>query len=187
MHEHLVDMDKHIEMFHAGVSDVTSKWKKKELFMPEEGATLPFSLIIPVTLDCIVDGFLIGVSVALNPKAGYILSAANCLEMGFLGMAYSTRLAKCTGSSSINRQLALFLPPFLMLLSAGLGGWLGDLSRSYPTIFVSFVAFGVVALIALAVCELVIEAHGSNEDEIWWVRAFIFLGVYMVLMLHPVL
>jgi hypothetical protein len=28
--------------------------------MPKEGATLPFSLIIPVTLDCLVDGFLIG-------------------------------------------------------------------------------------------------------------------------------
>ena len=39
------------------------------------------SLVVPVSIDCMVDGFLIGVSVALNPVAGYVLGVANCLEV----------------------------------------------------------------------------------------------------------
>lgn len=52
----------------------------------EEGDTLPIGLVVPVTIDCFVDGFLIGVSVAVSRKAAFILAAANCMEMAFLGM-----------------------------------------------------------------------------------------------------
>ena len=62
-----------------------------------EGDKVPYGLVVPVIMDCFTDGFLIGVAVALSFKAGIILGAANCLEMSFLGMAYSTRLVKCTG------------------------------------------------------------------------------------------
>ena len=61
------------------------------------GDKVPYGLVVPVVMDCFADGFLIGVAVALSFNAGVILGAANCLEMSFLGMVYSTRLVKCTG------------------------------------------------------------------------------------------
>jgi zinc transporter ZupT len=66
-----------------------------------------------------VDGFLIGVSVAISPKAGIVLAFANCFEMSFLGMAYASRLVKCTGTSALTRGVALYGPPMLMFFAAG--------------------------------------------------------------------
>lgn len=188
MHQHMKEMDRHINHFHDIMDTYTSKWRSIPMPNIEYGATLPMSLVIPVTLDCFVDGFLIGVSVALSPKAGYVLSAANCLEMGSLGMAYSARIAKCTGSSFLNRQLAIYLPPILMLLSAGFGALLAGSAHSVPSVFVAFVAFGIYALIALVCGELIIEAKEAHaDDEKWWITACLFFGMYLVLMLHPVL
>lgn len=110
MNEHIEDMDGIINSFHDTVEVAARRWIRRARPMPEpeEGDTLPTGLIIPVTIDCFVDGFLIGVSCALSPKAGIVLGFANCLEMAFLGMAYATRLKKCTGSSWIVRQVAMF-------------------------------------------------------------------------------
>ena len=53
---------------------------------------------------------------------------------------------------------------------------------------VSFVAFGVVSLLALVCNELLIEAkEAQGEKEIIWVNLLIFAGIYLVLMLSRVL
>ena len=188
MLQHMKEMDRHINHFHDAMDIFTTKWRSIPLPNVEFGATLPMSLVVPVTLDCFVDGFLIGVSVALSPKAGYVLAGANCLEMGSLGMAYSARIAKCTGSSFLNRQLAVYLPPILMLLSAGFGALLAGHAHAVPSVFVGFVAFGIYALVALVCGELIIEAKEAHaDDEKWWVTACLFFGIFTVLMLHPVL
>ena len=95
IHEHLDEMEEEINLFHDTVQHVASKWHRRtQLVETELGDTLPVSLIVPVTMDCFVDGFLIGVSMAISRKAGIILGFANTFEMGFLGMAYSARLVK---------------------------------------------------------------------------------------------
>ena len=149
---------------------------------------LTVGLVVPVTMDCFIDGFLIGVSCALSPSAGIILGAANCLEMSFLGMAYAARLTKCTGSSVLARYSAMLLPPLLMWLSAGLGAFLAVKSTAVPAVYVAFVAFGVVALLALACGELLIEAReAQGENERWWIQVIPFVGVYIVLMMSSAL
>lgn len=188
MHQHMKEMDRHINYFHDIMDTWTSKWRSIPMPNIEFGATLPMSLIIPVTLDCFVDGFLIGVAVALSPEAGYVLAGANCLEMGSLGMAYSARIVKCTGSSMMNRQLAVYCPPLLMFLSSGFGALLAGSSESAPAVFVAFVAFGIYALVALVCGELIIEAKEAHQDdEKWWISACLYFGIFLVLMLHPVL
>ncbi len=184
IHEHMDFMDAQISHFHASVENVASKWHRSHaMAITQMGDTLPMGLVVPVVIDCFVDGFLIGVSVALSPKAGFILAFANCLEMAFLGMAYSTRLVKCTGSTLFMRYLALYSPPVLMCLSAGLGAQLGTLSEAVPAVFVGFVAFGVVALLFLVCNELLIEARNAQgEEERWWISIMIFAGIYVVLM-----
>jgi hypothetical protein len=103
-------------------------------------------------------------------------------------MAYSVRLKKCTGSSWTMRQTALLAPPLLMFLASGFGAYVADLSRDYPAIFVGFVAFGTVALLSLVCTELLIEAKQSmGDEEVWYVSLSLYVAVYLVLMLYPVI
>ncbi len=99
LHSHINEMDQQIESFHLSVETAAQKWKRSSrvLVSTKLGDTLPVRLVVPVVVDCLVDGFLIGVSCALAPTAGIILGAANCLDMFSLGMAYSSRIKKCTG------------------------------------------------------------------------------------------
>jgi zinc transporter ZupT len=190
MHRHMVTMEEAITSLHEHVEKSSARWRRRnrDLPDPELGATLPMGLVIPVTMDCFVDGFLIGVSVALCPSAGIILGFANCLEMSFLGMAYSVRLKKCTGSTALVRAVALTAPPLLMFLAAGLGAWLAAVAHDLPFVFIAFVAFGVVALISLACGELVIEAReAQGTEELWYVSLVLYLGIYLVLMIANVL
>lgn len=190
MHQHMTDMDQIINTFHDSVENVASRWtrRNRELPEPELGATIPAGLVIPVALDCFVDGFLIGVSCGISPQAGIVLGAANTLEMASLGMAYSVRLNKCTGSSWMARQIALYSPPLLMLLSAGLGAFLSEQARDIPAVFVAFVAFGVVALLSLVCTELLIEAKECiGDEEGWYFNLALFAAVYLVLMLSTVI
>jgi len=184
------DMNQIIDTFHSTVDNVASKWRRRHRDLPEpdQGDTLPVGLVAPVTLDCFADGFLIGVSCALSPAAGIILGVANCLEMGFLGMAYSVRLKKCTGSSFAARQAALIVPPLIMFLAAGLGALLASAASGTPAVFVGFVAFGVVALLSLVCGELLIEAHETmGDEEVWFVTLSLYAAVYLVIMLSRVI
>ena len=164
------DMDKQINLFHDSVQRAASKWGRKTYSLPDVaiGDKIPTKLVIPVALDCFTDGFLIGVACALSPKAGIILGIANCLEMCFLGLAYSVRLKKCTGTPAGIRLFALYAPPAVMFLSSGLGAAVAQQSQTMPSAFVGFVAFGIVALLALVCTELLIEAKNAVEGGEKW-------------------
>jgi zinc transporter ZupT len=143
MRIHMDHMDKQISLFHESIETAAAKWHRSlPKIATNEGDKLPMGLILPVCLDCFVDGFLIGITSVVSLKAGIILSFANCLEMSFLGMAYSARLKKCTGSSFCARLTALYGPPWIMFLAAGLGAALGSLVEHIPAIFIGMVAFG---------------------------------------------
>lgn len=189
IYEHMGEMDVHIEHFHNSVDVLDKIWRRsRPLVEPAVGDTLPVSLIIPVTLDCFVDGLLIGISLGLEPKAGIILACANCLEMSFLGMAYSARIAKCTGSTTTNRLLAIAGPPLVMFLASGLGAWLAAITVDYPAVYISMVSFGIIVLLSLVCGELLIEAReAQKDDERWYVSILVFVGIYLVLMLDRVI
>jgi len=186
---HMDEMEKHLEFFHDSVQHVASRWSRRDnLPTPELGDYLPIGLIVPVTMDCFTDGLLIGVACALKAEAGIILGFANCLEMGFLGIAYSWRLGKCTGSSKIKRVAATYLPPLVMWAAAVLGGYIANSTRDEPLVFVSFVAFGVVALLFLVCNELLIEAReAQGEDGKWWISIWVFVAVWLVLVMAPLI
>lgn len=195
MHLHMLQMDRQISAFHEQVEGVGSRWDKPSpLQLSAAGMQplqpLPLSLILPVVLDCMVDGFLMGVSSSISLKAGIVLSLANCLEMAFLGMAYSARLSKCTARTAapLLHTVALYGPPFVMLLSAGLGALIGEAVQNSPAIFIGLVSFGAVALLFLVCNELLVEAKAAQGDEErWWISAMVFLGVYVVLVLDHLL
>lgn len=50
------------------------------------------SLVLTVSVDAFVDGFLIGLCAVSSKTTAYIMAAATALEMGFLGLAYGSVL-----------------------------------------------------------------------------------------------
>jgi zinc transporter ZupT len=190
MRIHMDHMEKQILLFHESIENVASKWHHRSLpdIEVKEGDKLPLRLVLPVCLDCFVDGFLIGISSIISLKAGIILSFANCLEMSFLGMAYSARLKKCTGSSILVRNIALYGPPMIMFCASGIGAALGIAVEHLPVVFIGLVAFGTVALVYLVCNELIIEAkEAQGNNEKWYISIQIFVGIYLVLMLNHML
>ena len=189
IHTHMDDMEVQINKFHDVVAESANKWRRSQPFpVIVEGDSIPVSLIIPVCIDSFVDGFLIGITVSISFKAGLILSLANCLEMGFLGMALTTRVMKCTKSSVTARYASIIVPPLIMFFAAGIGGEIGLISHAQPIIFVALVAFGVIAILFLVCNELLIEARElQGEDTKWWISATVFLGIFVVILLDTFL
>jgi zinc transporter ZupT len=189
MRIHMDYIDKQINTFHKSIEHVADRWHRNlPNIETQEGDTLPMGLVIPVYMDAATDGFLLGISSTISLKAGIVLSFANCLEMSFLGMAYASRLVKCTGSSFWARTIALYGPPLVMFGMAGLGGAIGSSLQDITALYIAMVAFGSVALLFLVTNELLIEAkEAQGEDEKWYISIMVFAGIYVVLMLDHIL
>jgi zinc transporter ZupT len=184
IYTHMDDMDNQLITFHEAISEHADKWRRHKFPEVVTGEAIPAGLVIPVCIDSFIDGFLIGITVAVSYKAGLILAMANCLEMGFLGMAYTSRVMKCTGSSVNARIATIVSAPLIMLAAAGLGGEIGLMSESNPLAFVSFVSFGIIAILFLVCNELLIEAKElQGDDPKWWINGTIFLGIYIVILM----
>jgi zinc transporter ZupT len=107
--------------------------------------------------------------------------------MAFLGMAVSVRVRKCTGSSVAVRYLSMIAPPVVMYLTTLIGAAMGSAAKSVPFIFVTFVSFGVVALLFLVCNELLVEARKAHEEnEKWWITAVVFLGIWLVMVMGDI-
>ena len=186
MHAHMTHLERHLHSFHDAVSQAGSRWIRKFPLTPP-GAPLPLGLVLTVALDCVVDGFLGGIACGLSPKAGVVLGCATTLEMGVLGMAYAARVLRSSAAPWL-RWGALVVPPLIMWLCAGLGAVLADVSSAVPAVFVAFVSFGIVALLSLAVGELLPEAlEAQGDDPKWYINALIFLAIYIVFILDRIL
>ena len=188
MHGHMDELDAMLDKFHVSVQQGFSFWLRR---MPQgpglQGAPLPRAMLVAVTVDAFVDGFLIGISTSVSAHTGLVLAAANVLEMGFVGAAFAGSGAACTGASPGQRKLAVAVPPLTLLAAGVLGGAVGDISKASPPLFTGFVAFGVVALLYLVTHELLIEAHECiKEGNLVWVNLVFYLGVYLVLVFNRV-
>ena len=113
---------------------------------------------------------------------------ANMIEMGFLGLAVSLRVRKCTGNSSCARMSALICPPLVMLAAAVIGAVSGSAARAHPVVYIGFISFGIVALLYLVVNELLVEAREAQAGkEYWWTAMVLFVGIYSVMLLDLVI
>jgi zinc transporter ZupT len=187
MHDHMDELEGMLDKFHNSVQQGFSFWLRR---MPQasdderlRGAPLPRGMLAAVTVDSFVDGFLIGISTSVSLRTGLVLAAANILEMGFVGAAFAATVSKCTGASKQHRNLAVATPPLVLVAAGVIGGAIGDISKSNPSVFVGFVAFGVVALLFLVTHELLIEAHDSMKDSnVLFVNLAFYAGIYAVLL-----
>lgn len=61
---------------------------------PAESKQLPVALILAVSVDVLLDGFLIGIGFAAGAKEGVLLTAALTLELLSLGLALAIQLTE---------------------------------------------------------------------------------------------
>lgn len=189
IYEHLNDASLKLNEFHSSVQSGFTKWHRSRPFpLIEEGFTVPLSMLIPICIDGLVDGFLIGLTCTISFNAGVVLSFANSIEMSLLGAALSVRVAKCTASSLFVRLLAISLPPVFMFLGTIIGSLLGHLTSLNSMLFTAFVSFGIVALLYLVCHELLLEAYDlQNQTNRWQVSIALFAGVFLVLISGSIL
>jgi len=142
---------------------------------------LPWPLIFAVLVDCFVDGFLVGLSFVASSHVGFVMAAATCIEMGFLGLSFSGTI-KIATSNKWKHFGVVFAGPLVLTLAGVVGSAIGAALEQYPSVFSGFISFSVVALLFLVTQELLIEARENVEGkEIWWINVWLFLGVFIVL------
>jgi len=186
LYNEMNEVDRALDSIHESVE---YRWRRSRPFpVIPVGSPIPLGMLLPIVIDGFIDGFMVGVSCSISLNAGIVLSVANSIEMSLLGMALSTRVAKCTGSSKLVRYVAISSPPCVMVLGTLLGTYLGDVSKRDPLLFTSFVSFGIVALLYLCCNELIIEAREIQKGgNLWYVSIYLFIGVYSVIAMDALL
>lgn len=89
---HLEDLRNVAQSLHGHVETASRKWCRSKPF-PETapGDVVSVGLTLPVCIDSVVDGFVIGIAASMSFNAGAIMALVNSMEMSFLAMAYSLR------------------------------------------------------------------------------------------------
>ena len=100
--------------------------------------------------------------------------AALAIEMGFLGLTFSTTVK----SQPTGRVIACVLIPPVMLVAGGaIGAAAATALISHPAMHIALVSFGVAALLYLVTEELLLEAHEAHtEEHVWWIDLCFFVG-----------
>lgn len=144
-----------------------------------EQASSYLGAVIAVAIDIFIDGFLIGISFIAGRESGLLVSVALATCAFFLAISIAMILKD--RNVVIKKRIAwIILLAILMPLGAFIGSSVvTHLPESWLT---EMLAFGVAALLYLAVEELVLEAHEEQTDTPWITAPF-FLGFLAVLLL----
>ena len=190
IYTNLKRMHSTLDRMHDSVDHAAFRFKRRRAQnlgpMPLRGSTIPIALLIPVCLDALNDGFLIGLSTALSTRAGFILSLVTMVEMAVLGAAYSIRVRKCDGSPISYRIVAITLPPLLIPVACLMGYPMANWARVSSFWLSVCVGFSAITLVQLATAALLFEsfqaASGPNNGSIRVYTAYV-LGLWLNLAL----
>ncbi len=144
-------------------------------------AALPLGMLIPVTVDLLMDGVLVGLGSTLGLAQAVILTIALTIEVLFLGVSLTASLRQ-SGLTPGKALGVVSLVAGTMAVGA-LGGAL-LLAGASPSVMAAALAFGAAALLYLAVEELMIEAHEHAETP--WLTALFFVGFVLIYVLAEV-
>lgn len=144
-------------------------------------AALPLGMLVPVAVDLLMDGMLIGLGAKLGFTQALILTIALTIEVLFLGISLSASLRQA--GQGVGRSIAWTAGVSLMMLVGAVGGAV-LLGGASPQVLAGVLAFGAAALLYLAVEELMIEAHENAETP--WLTALFFVGFTVIYVLGAV-
>lgn len=144
-------------------------------------AALPIGMLVPVAVDLLMDGMLIGLGAKLGFTQALILTIALTIEVLFLGISLSASLRQA--GQSVGRSVAWTAGVSMMMLVGAVGGAI-LLGGASPQVLAAVLAFGAAALLYLAVEELMVEAHENAETP--WLTSLFFVGFTIIYVLGAV-
>jgi len=139
------------------------------------GAPSPGQLI-PIGVDLLLDGLLIGIAMTAGLKQGVLLTVALTLELFSLGLAMALNFASAKPSV---RVLAPTGIACLIILGALLGTTV--LAGASVHTLAGLLAFGCAALLFLVTEELLIEAHESADTAVTTTMFFVGFLIFLLL------
>jgi len=169
--------------FAAGVVFMLGIEEAAKRFAPpvEHGAARGPSAgqLVPIGVDLLLDGLLIGIAMTAGLKQGILLTVALTLELFSLGLAMALTFGSATMPVRILAPTAIAC---LMVVGAVLGRvFLADASVH---VLAGLLSFGCAALLFLVTEELLIEAHESADNAL--TTAMFFAGFLTFLLLGMV-
>lgn len=139
-------------------------------------------LVIATAIDLAIDGFIIDVGFVAGKGTGLLLALALSVALLFVGLS----LAASLGAAGASRRKVImitlgfaFLPLVGALVSVSLLAGLPE------TAVTGILAFGAVAILYLAVAELLVEA--DEADKSTTAVALLFAGFVLVFMIEVLL
>lgn len=157
-----------------GIKMTTKKLEDKE----SQSQAFPTALIIAVSVDVLLDGFLIGIGFAAGAKEGFLLTAGLTLELLSLGLAVAFELAN-TGMSRTRVLGVVSSVSALILFGALVGGAI--LAHASDIVLETMLSFGLVALLFLVTEELLTEAHEHPETPITTSAFFVGFLIFLIM------
>ena len=150
----------------------------KKAFGENESDSSSKSLLIVVLIDLFIDGLLVGVAFAVSHDSALLIAIALAFEVSFLSL---TTISVLKRKQWDNTQLvfATIFIAAVILVGAFVGGLFLQFLRG--NMLAAVIAFGVAALLYLAVEELISEAHESEDT--WWITAMFFLGFLAIIII----
>jgi zinc transporter, ZIP family len=132
--------------------------------------------LVPIGVDLLLDGVLIGIAMTAGLKQGVLLTVALTLELFSLGLAMAVQF----GASKLAvRVMAPTCIACLMIVGAGVG-WTLLADASVHTL-AGLLSFGCAALLFLVTEELLIEAHESADTAVTTSMFFVGFLVFLLL------
>lgn len=132
--------------------------------------------LVPIGVDVLLDGILIGIAMTTGLKQGVLLTIALTLELFSLGLTMALEFGT---SKLLVRVLAPTGIACLMILGAILGRTL-LVDASVHTL-AGLLAFGCAALLFLVTEELLIEAHESANTSVTTTMFFVGFLIFLLL------
>jgi zinc transporter ZupT len=181
-------IEKELERDIATHIDTVKSFRRWKPVKPNHAAAkseiIPWSLVIGVSIDCLVDGLMVGLTYKASVRAGCIMAFASSIESGFLGLSLSSSVYNSTASRS--KHLGISSIPILALQVGGImAALVGDTLQANEAAFAGFIMFAIVALLFLVTQELLLTAHEiTDEQALWYVNINLFLGAGMVMFLE---
>ena len=163
--------------FAAGVAAMFAmRWLAERLEARDTGsAAIPLGFLAAVSIDCVIDGTVIGTGFAIGARQGVLISAALALEMFFLGLA--TANAMRSGGARPATVVATCVGLAAILGASALVGFT-LLAGAPAAVLATLLAFGSAALLYLVTEELLVRAHDLGETRL--VTSLFFLGFITV-------
>lgn len=143
-------------------------------------AAVNWGSIVPVLIDFMCDGLLMGLSFAAGEGAGLILVLSIALEMSSVGAAVFQGMISSKVAAGKAFTVMVFLA--LALFGSGAAAFMLSTSLAGTQLYFGLMSYGVAACLWLAGEDLLVEGHADGESS--WVTAVFFLGFLLPVLLE---